>query len=334
LLIEPVGLIHGPAAAQAVAAGLALPLAGGPSAFTLARLADGALVPVSAVPPAAQAALGTLTRPPHAWAGLPARPCVMGILNVTPDSFSNLEAHRDAEAAIAAGRAMARAGADLIDVGGESTRPGSVAVDPETERTRVVPVIRGLAEAGLVVSVDTRHASTMQAAVEAGARIVNDVSALAYDPQAPATVARLGCPVVLMHMRGTPQTMGSLATYADVAGEVAQELAGRLTAATEAGIAREQIALDPGIGFAKHGPDNVALLQRLGLLLGFGCPLLVGVSRKRFIGTLSGEAEPARRAPGSIAAGLHALLHGARILRVHDVAETVQAVRAWQGLMA
>ncbi|HET8995528.1 MAG TPA: dihydropteroate synthase [Acetobacteraceae bacterium] len=269
----------------------------------------------------------------QSWAGLSLdRPRVMGILNVTPDSFSDGGSHADTQTAIQAGLAMHAAGADIIDVGGESTRPGSAPVPPELEQARVVPVIRALASSGAKVSVDTRNAATMQAALEAGAAIVNDVSALAHDPAAAEVVARHGCPVVLMHMRGTPDTMNAAARYTDIAAEVTAELAGRIEAARRAGIARDAIAIDPGIGFAKFARHSLELLRRLPELRVLGCPILVGVSRKAFIGRLGGEAEPRRRLPGSLAAALFALERGAHILRVHDVTETLQAIRVWQAL--
>jgi dihydropteroate synthase len=258
----------------------------------------------------------------------------MGILNVTPDSFSDGGRHLDPARAIEAGRVMLAAGAAILDIGGETTRPGAPPTPPEVEQARILPVIRALAEAGARISVDTRNAATMAAALDAGAAIVNDISALTHDPAAARLVAARGCPVVLMHMRGTPETMNDLAQYSDVAAEVAAELAARLAAAEAAGIPRGRIALDPGIGFAKNAAQNIALLQRLPLLLGLGCALLVGVSRKRFIGTIGGEPAPDRRTPGSIAAGLFALSRGASVLRVHDVAETVQAVRLWRALGA
>ncbi len=258
----------------------------------------------------------------------------MGVLNVTPDSFSDGGTHLDPAVAIAAGRVMIAAGADLLDIGGETTRPRAAPTPPELEQARILPVIAALASAGVPISVDTRHASTMDAALRAGARIVNDVSALMHDPRAAEVVAAHGAAVILMHMRGTPETMHTHAAYADIAREVTEELAQRIAGAVAAGIAPEAIAIDPGIGFAKMPPDNLALMRRLPLLLSLGRPLIVGVSRKGFIGKLSGEAAPARRAPGSIAAALHALLHGASLLRVHDVAETVQAVRVWRGLIA
>jgi dihydropteroate synthase len=256
----------------------------------------------------------------------------MGIINATPDSFSNGGDHLDPARAIEAGLAMVAAGADVIDVGGETTRPGSDPTPPAKEQARILPVIAALAEAGIVVSVDTRNASTMAAALDCGARIFNDVSGLQHDPESAGLAAARGCPVVLMHMRGDPATMQSLTDYGDVAVDVANELADRLRHAEEAGIDPARIALDPGIGFAKGPGDNEALLAHLPVLLSLGCPLLVGVSRKGFIGRLSGEASPRKRIPGSLAAALHAVLHGATILRVHDVPETVQAVRVWRGL--
>jgi dihydropteroate synthase len=331
-LIEPLGWLHGAAARDAVAAGLACGLAGGPAAFALARLLPGgAVVPVAAVPPRWRPVLERIGAP-RPWAGLAEGLAVMAVLNVTEDSFSDGGRYADPARAIAAGLAMAAAGAAVVDVGGESTRPGALAVSPELERARVVPVVRALAGQGVTVSVDTRNATTMAAALDAGARIINDVSALAHDAAAAAVVAGRGCPVVLMHMRGRPDTMARLADYRDVAAEVAAELAGRVAAAAAAGVARAAIALDPGIGFAKGQAANLDLLGRLGVLLGLGFPLVVGVSRKAFIGRIGGEAEPSRRLGGSLAAGLAAALHAVSVLRVHDVEQTVQAVRVWRAI--
>ena len=269
------------------------------------------------------------------WAGLRLdRPLVMGILNVTPDSFSDGGHRSDPSAAIAAGLEMAANGADIVDIGGESTRPGATPVPPDQEQDRVLPVIRTLAAEGLCVSIDTRNASTMRAALAAGARIVNDVSGLTHDPQSAGEVARHACPVVLMHMRGTPETMNARAEYADVVAEVRAELSERIEAAIQAGIRREQIAIDPGIGFAKKPRHSQAVLRGLPDLIGLGYPVLVGLSRKSFIGAFTDEPDPARRLPGSLAAALFAVLHGASILRVHDVRETVQALRVWQALTA
>ena len=256
----------------------------------------------------------------------------MGILNVTPDSFSDGGDAIGAAQAIEAGQQMIAEGAGILDIGGESTRPGAASVPLEEEQRRVLPVIAALAGRGVLLSVDTRNAGTMAAALDVGAAIVNDVSALSHDPAAAALVARRGCPVVLMHMRGTPATMMAHAAYGDVAAEVLAELAARIGAAEAAGIARSSIAVDPGIGFAKTDEHNIALLQRLPILLGLGCRIVVGASRKRLIGHLSGVGDAKQRMPGSIAAALYALSQGATILRVHDVAATVQAVRTWQRL--
>ncbi len=274
-----------------------------------------------------------LSRCVSQWAGLSLdRPLVMGILNVTPDSFSDGGRSAEQRLAIAAGLAMGRDGADIIDVGGESTRPGATAVPPALEQQRVLPVIHALTVEGLRVSVDTRNASTMRAALAAGARIVNDVSALTHDPHAAGVAAEHDCPVVLMHMRGTPATMHTRAVYQDVVAEVRAELAGLIAAAIEAGVRPEQIAIDPGIGFAKRAAHSVAVLQALPELAALGYPVLVGVSRKRFIGAIAQEPEVGQRLGGSLGAGLFALSRGASILRVHDVRETTQAIRVWHKL--
>ncbi|MSP02856.1 MAG: dihydropteroate synthase [Acetobacteraceae bacterium] len=266
------------------------------------------------------------------WAGLTLdRPRIMGVVNVTPDSFSD-GGRLDPDAAIALGLAMRDDGADIVDVGGESTRPGASPTSPEDEQARVVPVIGALAKAGVLVSVDTRNAATMAMALDAGAAIVNDVSALTHDPAAAALAAARGCPVILMHMRGSSATMYDLARYDDVVAEVAAELADRIGAAERAGIARAAIAIDPGFGFAKLPRHSLALLRGLSALTAQDFPVVAGVSRKGFIGATSGEPDPARRFPGSIAAGLFALGQGASVLRVHDVRQTVQAVRVWRAL--
>lgn len=267
------------------------------------------------------------------WAGLSLdRPRIMGVLNVTPDSFSDGGCYFDPGAAIAAGLAMAEAGADIVDVGGESTRPGSPPTAPDEERRRVVPVVQALSAGGLRVSIDTRNATTMQAALDAGAAIVNDVSALTHDVRSVAVVAAARCPVVLMHMRGTPDTMNARAVYVDIVAEVRDELAARISAAESAGVAPEAIAIDPGIGFAKLAPNSVELLRRLRDLNVLNRPMVVGVSRKSFLGRIAGEPEPQRRLAASLAAGMFALGQGAHVLRVHDVAETAQALRVWQVL--
>lgn len=334
-LIEPLGLLCGVAAAEAVRQGAARSLAGGALAYTLARLIDGAqasLVAASALPADWMDVAELLAAAPPEWAGLGPAPMVMGIVNVTPDSFSDGGDYADPARAVAGGQAMIAAGAGVLDIGGESTRPGSAPVTPAEEQARILPVIRGLRDAGVPISVDTRHAATMAAALDAGASIVNDVSALAHDPATAALVAARGVPVVLMHMRGTPATMGTLATYDDPAVEVARELAERVAAAEAAGIPRERIVVDPGIGFAKRVHHSLRVLNGLALLANLGCRILVGVSRKSFIAGVVDVPPPKQRVPGSLAAALFALAHGASVLRVHDVAETVQAVRVWQAL--
>jgi dihydropteroate synthase len=267
------------------------------------------------------------------WAGLTFdQPRVMGVLNVTPDSFSDGGDFLDRNTAIAAGIAMVAAGADIIDVGGESTRPYSQPIPPAEEQSRILPVIRGLAAAGARVSVDTRHAATMAAALDAGAAIVNDIYALGHDQEAAPLVAARDCPVILAHMRGTPADMYAQANYDDVTADVTRELGQRIEAARRAGIAWDRIVIDPGIGFAKTGEQSAELLRRLPELRSLGRPILVGVSRKSFLGVITGEADPRRRLPASLAAGLFALSRGAAILRVHNVVETIQAIKAWQGL--
>jgi dihydropteroate synthase len=269
------------------------------------------------------------------WAGFALdRPRVMGIVNVTPDSFSDGGHRLELQAAIDAGMAMAAEGADIVDVGGESTRPGAEPVTPEVEQDRVVPVIRALAAAGHCVSVDTRNAATMRAALAAGARIVNDVMALAYDPLAARVVADSGCPVVLMHMRGSFATMYAEARYSDVAAAIRDELGGRIEAAIRAGVRPAQIAVDPGIGFAKQPAHSLAALRGVSELAGLGYPVVVGASRKSFIGAVTREPDAGRRLGGSLAAALFAVSRGASILRVHDVRETVQALSVWQTLFA
>ena len=334
MLIEPLALLHGYAARIACARGLALPLAGGPAAFTLCRLIEAdraAIVAVSDIPRSWAPALDRVVTPPSD-AGLPPGPLVMGILNVTPDSFSDGGVHLDTSRAVAAGVLMAGQGAALVDVGGESTRPQAIPVPPDVEQARILETVRRLAGQGVAVSVDTRHASTMRTALAVGAQLVNDVSGLAHDPEAAAVVAKAGCPVVLMHMRGTPLTMAALDTYDDVVVEVVRELGGRIDAAVRAGIARDRIVVDPGIGFAKDADGNLALLRRLPILANLGCRVMLGVSRKGFIGRITGEPDPAARLPGSLAASLPVLSLPGSILRVHDVAATVQAVRLWQAV--
>ena len=261
------------------------------------------------------------------------QPQVAGILNVTPDSFSDGGRFDGAESAAQAGFAMAEAGAAIIDVGGESTRPGAKPVWEGDEIERVLPAITRLAAGGTAVSIDTRKAEVMGAALGAGAAMVNDVSALTYDESSAALVAGAGCPVVLMHHLGTPETMQQAPSYdRPVLFAVYDWLEARIAAAEAAGIERSRIVVDPGIGFGKNVQHNLELLNGLALLHGLGCPVMIGASRKRMIGALSGEAPADGRLAGSLALALKAVDQGAQLIRVHDVPETVQAVRIWRGL--
>jgi dihydropteroate synthase len=260
------------------------------------------------------------------------QPQVMGIVNVTPDSFSDGGRFADAAGAAEAGAEMAAAGAAIVDVGGESTRPGAKAVWEGDEIERVVPVVRQLGAGGAAVSVDTRKADVMAAAIEAGARMVNDVSALTHDGRSAGIIAASSVPVVLMHHKGAPETMQDDPRYEDVLVEVYVWLEERIGAAEQAGIARERILIDPGFGFGKNVAHNLELMNGLALFHSLGCPLVVGASRKRTIGALSGEAPADQRLGGSIALALKAAEQGVQLVRVHDVPETVQALRVWRGL--
>jgi dihydropteroate synthase len=288
------------------------------------------IIPATDLDPAARA---RLTDPRADFGGLGMHiPRIMGILNVTPDSFSDGGRFMDAAAALAQVRAMA--GADILDIGGESTRPGAMLVDPADEIARTAPVIAAIRSAGIAtpVSIDTRKAAVAQAALVAGAGIVNDVAALTHDVGMAGFVAAARAPVILMHAQGVPQTMQVDPRYDDVLLDVYDFLAARIDAAVAAGIARDRIAVDPGIGFGKTTAHNLALLQRLALFHGLGCPILLGASRKRFIGTISGAEAPDARMPGSLAVALAGVAHGVQMIRVHDVAETRAALALWQAV--
>ncbi len=322
------------------------PLAGGPLAFDRlrVRLRPGDVDLVVAVDTVLAWAAGIggpfdasvrrwldrLTAPRANIAGLTLdRPRLMGVLNVTPDSFSDGGAFVDTDAAIDHAWAMVQAGVDLIDIGGESTRPGAAETPADVEAERVLPVLAGLSKAPPALSVDTRHAAVMRAAVAHGAAVINDVSALRHDADSLAVAAGSGLPVVLMHARGEPATMQDDPVYDDVLLDVYDFLDARIEACVAAGIVRDRLIVDPGIGFGKTLAHNLRLLRGLALFHGLGCPLLLGVSRKGFIGHLSGEPRPAARLPGSLAAMLLGLAQGAQIVRVHDVAESRQAVTIW-----
>jgi len=260
------------------------------------------------------------------------QPQVMGIVNATPDSFSDGGQFADAAAAAAAGADMAAGGAAIVDVGGESTRPGAKPVWEGDEIERIAPVIRQLVGGGVAVSVDTRKADVMTAAIEAGARMINDVSALTYDGRSAGVIAASAVPVVLMHHKGPPETMQDDPHYDDVLVEIYLWLEERIAAAEAAGVARERILIDPGFGFGKKLAHNLELMNGLALFHSLGCAMVVGASRKRTIGALSGEAPVEKRLGGSIAFALKAVDQGVQLLRVHDVFETVQALRVWRGM--
>ncbi|MCB1434169.1 MAG: dihydropteroate synthase [Alphaproteobacteria bacterium] len=258
------------------------------------------------------------------------RPLVMGIVNVTPDSFSDGGKNAETETAVASGIRMAKEGADILDVGGESTRPGSEGISEDQELARIIPVIEGLVQEGLKVSCDTRKARVMDEALKAGASIINDVSALTHDPHAIPLLVKADCPVVLMHAQGDPRTMQLNPTYDDVALDVFDALEARIAAAVSGGIALNRLIADPGIGFGKTFRHNVDLLNQFTLFHGLGVPLLMGLSRKGFIGALTGEKVAGNRVYGSVGGALWSALNGAQILRVHDVKATVEALAvAW-----
>ena len=265
-----------------------------------------------------------------------ARPRVMGIINVTPDSFSDGGRLASVEAAVAHGLRLIEQGADILDVGGESTRPGADPVEAAEEVARVVPVIEGLhARWGGPISIDTMKPEVARAAVAAGATMWNDVTALGHAPDSPAVAAELGCEVVLMHMKGEPRTMQAAPHYDDVVAEVTDWLVARAGAAMAAGVARERLWLDPGLGFGKTAQHNLALTAHLGRLAATGFPVLYGASRKRTIQSIDPTAtDPADRLGGSLALALEAARNGAAIIRVHDVRETVQALAVQAALLA
>ena len=353
IYLRPIGLSDSPQSEE----GEAVRLAGGmvyAHRFALIVREDGRIVSRARV--AAPDMAGALARLPvelaaqgeAQWASLRAahaplscgartirldQPQVMGILNMTPDSFSDGGEFLDRpEVAAAPAAAMLEGGAALVDVGGESTRPGAAAVWEGDELKRVIPMIEQLAAGGAAVSIDSRRASVIEAALAAGATLVNDVSALRHDPRSLDLVARHAVPVVLMHAPGGADDLHADGAYADVVLDVFDWLAERRDAAIAAGIAPERIILDPGIGFGKSLADNLALINALPLFHALGCPLLVGASRKRMIGALSNEAPAHKRLGGSVALAVAAMNAGVQLHRVHDVAETVQAARVWRGL--
>ena len=314
------------------------------SAYELIEVADGRrvskqLVPVSEAPSLPDQVQPVVARLAASRAPLQLgertirfdQPQVAAILNVTPDSFFDGGAYPDSEAAGAAGVQAAREGAAFVDVGGESTRPGAEPVWEGDEIARVIPVIERLARAGVAISIDTRHAAVMEAALGAGAAIVNDVSALLYDDRALEVVSRAGCPVILMHA-GNPRDLHAKTLGADPLLQVYDWLDARVSEVEAAGVPRAKIIVDPGIGFGKSVAENLALINGLALFQGLGCAVMLDASRKRMIGALSNEAPADQRLGGSVALALTAVMSGVQIVRVHDVPETVQALRVWRGL--
>ncbi|MFV0294290.1 MAG: dihydropteroate synthase [Paracoccus sp. (in: a-proteobacteria)] len=307
-----------------------LPLAGGWVRFSriemLERGVAPQVLPADRAPPEV---LQVLTAPRRSICGLRMnRPSIMGIINATPDSFSDGGLYDG----VRQGRAMIAEGADLLDIGGESTRPGAADVAVDDEAGRVVPVIEALYDSGVPISVDTRKAGVAQAAVQAGAGLINDVSGFDHDPDLASLVAGAGLPVCLMHAQGVPATMQDDPYYDDVLLDVYDALSARVERAESAGILRSRILVDPGIGFGKTVTHNVAILERISLFHGLGCPVLLGVSRKRFIGKLAGVEAPRDRAPGTLALTLAAVSQGIQVHRVHDVATMVQGLALWQAV--
>jgi len=350
IYVRPVGLFPAPEDAdEALFAGL--PLAGQPLRFTTVEMAerDGARICRRTVALSeaverdwgrgtldAARDLDALTAPRPRLAGLSLeRPRIMGIINVTPDSFSDGGLHHAAEAAIAHGLRLAEEGADILDIGGESTRPGAAYVPVEEELRRVMPVIEGLrAKTDVLISIDTRKAEVMRRAAGAGADILNDVSALMHDPDAMSVAAESGLPVILMHAQGDPRTMNDNPQYDDVVLDVFDYLEARIAACEAAGIPRAKIVADPGIGFGKHLHHNVAVMSALSLYHALGVPVLLGASRKKLIDHISDVPNPGDRVPGSLAAALVGAAQGVQIVRVHDVAATRQALNVWRAALA
>ncbi len=289
------------------------------------------------IPAGAKSRLELLLQQCHAPRTAPAglsfgRPLIMGVVNVTPDSFSDGGDYLKADAAVSGALSLATDGADILDIGGESTRPGAEEVSVDEELGRVLPVIEQIGGCGRPISIDTRKADVMSGALEAGASIINDVSALEFDPKAMAVAAETDAPVILMHARGNPETMQKDPRYKDVLLDVFDYLEGRILACEAAGISRSRLIVDPGIGFGKTVEHNLALLRGLSLFRALGCPVLLGASRKSFIGRLSGTPAAKDRLGGSLAAALWAVREGADIVRVHDVAATRQALTVWTAI--
>ncbi|UWQ94423.1 dihydropteroate synthase [Rhodobacteraceae bacterium M385] len=312
----------------------ALPLAGGWAWFDrverLTRGGTAQIVPLSDVP---EDVLHRMSAPRSPLGALSLdEPRTMGILNTTPDSFSDGGRHIGLEAAVARARQMVAEGAEIIDIGGESTRPGAVFVPPDEEIARTAPVIDALQSVGTVISLDTRKSAVARAGMAAGAHILNDVSGLRFDPELADVAATTGAPLILMHSIATPDTMQAEAAsaYSDVLLDVYDGLQDAIEMAVTAGVARDRIIVDPGIGFGKTQPQNLALIQRVSLFHSLGCAILLGVSRKGFIGTIAAQPQADRRGPGSAGIGLWAVGQGVQILRVHDIEMHTQMIALWR----
>jgi dihydropteroate synthase len=341
IYLEPVGLLYGTAALEAVTARIALPLAGGPIAFAAVRLWEGepgsakhSSVQASAAEaiaePRVKELLERITSPRPPFAGLSLNtPRLMGVVNVTPDSFSDGGDYFEVGAAVAHAEKLAAEGAEILDIGGESTRPGANTISNEEELRRVLPVIAGAAKLGVPLSIDTRKPEVMRQAAKAGASLINDVSGLSFASDSISTAAALRLPVIIMHAQGSPDTMQENPSYNDVVLEVYDFLEQRIESVMAAGLPRTLIAADPGIGFGKNFAHNLSLFESLSFFHGLGVPLVLGASRKGFIRRIAGEALPKDRVAGSLAATLAAVSQGVQIHRVHDVGATRQALSVW-----
>ena len=330
--LRPAALHVGPEAGRLLASGRAEPLLGG--TFACSMVESIAWAPDQ--PRRSQWLAAGVVAWPEAWrAARPApfdRPRLMGVVNVTPDSFSDGGRHAGIAAAVEHGLRLAGEGATIVDVGGESTRPGAEPVPVAEELWRVLPVVEALTAGGVTVSIDTRKAAVMAAAVSAGAAIINDVSGLTFDPDATRVAAESGAFVVLMHMAGKPATMNLAPSWEQCALQVYDWLAGRIAACFAAGIGRERLIVDPGLCFGKHEPDNLDLLRNLTLLHGLGCPVLLGASRKGWTAALETGWTATERLPATLVAAQLALGQGVQLLRVHDVAAHAQLLTAWRAL--
>ncbi|MEE2662047.1 MAG: dihydropteroate synthase [Pseudomonadota bacterium] len=335
--INPVGLLSGAAASKAVSEGVAFPLAGSEVAFLslelFRKLPDGdfecRVVPASS----SNIDLTGLTEKRAAFGGVGLnKPILVGILNVTPDSFSDGGDFWRPKDAISRAIALVADGADIVEIGAESTRPGAAPLEEREELERLLPVVEATVAEGIRVSVDTRRANVMKSVIDAGVCIINDVTALTWDPESIGSIASSGVSVVLMHMQGNPRTMQNDPKYNLASAEIYEWLSQRVEACVGGGIPRERIAVDPGFGFGKTIDHNKEVLDRVGMFHGIGCALSIGISRKSFLGTITGARVPKQRVSATIAATIIALCHGVQIHRVHDVAAVKQAIDVWNAL--